>query len=354
MSESTDTDRWSGTITLYDVAREAGVHPSTVSRALDPTKHGRVKDSTREHIISVADRLGYRPDLVARGLQSGRTGTIGVMVADLGNTFITPLVHGIAAALQSSHLLPVIAETQDDHARMANTLDHMIGRRVDGIISLATRMADQPILEDAIRIVPLVLVSRPLEGTSIPQVTHDDIGGGRVVAEHLHSLGHRVVAQLHGPIDVLNFPRRSQGFRSVVEAADMTEIVVPQSADRPVIDEGARLMEAILDQSTELPTAVFAHNDLMAVGALSVLRARGLRVPEDVSLVGYNDVPIVGHLTPPLTTVRQRTLELGRQSGETMIRLLRGESVEDVVLGASLVMRGSVRRIGLSTEELVT
>lgn len=330
---------------MNDVAQEAGVHPSTVSRALDPTKQGRVKDSTRQLIIEVADRMGYRPDLVARGLQSGRTGTVGVVVADLANTFITPLVHGIAAELQSAQMLPMIAETQDDHVWMANTLDHMIGRRVDGIIALAARAADQAILEDATRIVPVVLLSRPLEGTSIPQVTHDDRGGGRVVAEHLHKLGHRVVAQLHGPSDVLNFPRRSAGFREVVEEAGMTEVVVPAEADRPAIDDGARLMAALLDETADLPTAVFAHNDLMAVGALSVLRSRGLRVPEDVSLVGYNDVPIVGHLTPPLTTVRQRTLELGRHAGDAMVRLLRGESVEDVVLDASLVVRGSVRRM---------
>ena len=320
------------------------MHPSTVSRALDPVKHHRVKDSTRQRIIDVADTLGYRPDMVARGLQSGKTGTIGVIASDLGNTFVTPLIHGIAASLESAQMLPTIAETQDDHARMANILDHMLSRRVDGIVAIAARTGDQAILEAANQVVPVVLASRPLESTSLHQITHDDHAGGRLVAEHLHQLGHRIVGQLEGPIDVLNFPRRAEGFRSVVEREGMLEVKLPEWAQRPVIDEGARLMELLLESPGDLPTAVFAHNDLMALGALAVLRQRGLRVPEDMSLVGYNDLPMVGFLTPPLTTVRYRSLDVGRQAGEVMIQLLRGEDPGDVTVGATLVARGSSRR----------
>lgn len=341
----TSADRWSGSVTLYDVAREAGVHFSTVSRALDPVKHGRVKDSTRQRIIEAADMLGYRPDLVARGLQSGKTGTIGVIAADLGNTFVTPIIHGIAASLESVGMLPTIAESQDDNARMANILNHMLSRRVDGIVSMAARRTDQEVLEAANTVVPVVLAGRPLERTTLRQIVHDDEEGGRLVAQHLNGLGHRRVAQLRGPDDVANFPRRARGFSAVAEATGMVEMALPVAAERPVIEEGRRLMEQLLETSPELPTAAFAHNDLMALGALSALRERALRVPEDMSLVGYNDFPTAGYLTPPLTTVRFQSLEVGRRAGDMMVQVLAGEDPDDVWLEPTLISRGSSRRV---------
>jgi LacI family transcriptional regulator len=293
----------------------------------------------------VADELGYRPDMVARGLKSGKTGTVGIITADLGNTFVTPIIHGIAAALEPAGMLPTIAETQDDHARMVNILDHMLSRRVDGIVALAARAADKEILEAADQIAPVVLAGRPLDDTTLHQVVHDNEHGGRLVAEHLHALGHRRVAQLRGPDDVANFPRRAAGFSTVVESRGMVEVIVPDRAERPVIEEGLRLMELLLETSTDLPTAVFAHNDLMAVGALAFLRMRGIRVPDDMSLVGYNDLPMVGHLTPPLTTVRYQSLEVGRRAGELMVHILAGGDPDDITLTPTLVSRGSSRRL---------
>jgi LacI family transcriptional regulator len=338
------SNRWSGSVTLHDVARAADVHISTVSRALDPTKSVRVKEATRQRIIETANELGYRPDLVARGLKSGKTGTIGIVATDLGNTFVTPIIHGITASLEPAGMLPAIAETQDDHARMINIIDHMLSRRVDGVIALAARASDREILESANQLVPVVLAGRPLDDTSLHQVIHDNEAGGRLVAEHLGALGHRVVAQLRGPDDVANFPRRAKGFSSAAARERMTEVIIPEIAERPVIHEGRRLMETLLDTSSEVPTAVFAHNDLMALGALSVLRLRGIRVPDDMSLVGYNDMETVDYLTPPLTTVRYQSLEAGRRSGTMILQLLAGEDPDDVWLEPTLIARGSSRR----------
>ena len=334
-----------GAVTLQDVAREVGVHTSTVSRALDPTKQERVKESTRLRIVDAAGRLGYRPHMIARGLQSGRTATIGVVVADLGNTFVTPIIHGLAGAIEGAGMLPMIAETQDDHDRFANILDHMLSRRVDGIVAVATRAGDKEILESAGRLVPVVIAARPLDDTVLPQVIHDDRRGGAMVAEHLYSLGHRVVAQLQGPPDVANFPRRAEGFSEFGRSIGLVEVLVLEQATRPIISEGQRLMEALLEQGSELPTAIFAHNDLMALGALAVLRAKGVGIPDDVSLVGYNDLPMVGHLSPPLTTVRYRSLEVGRAAGKMILQLLAGERPEDQWLEPLLVPRWSTRRI---------
>jgi LacI family transcriptional regulator len=327
-------------VTLHDVAREVGVHPSTVSRALDPGRAHLVKESTRETIMAVARRLGYRPHMVARGLQTGRTLTVGVVVADLGNTFVTPIIHGLTAALEEQGTMPVIAETQDDHNRFSQILDHLLSRRVDAIVSLATRADDREMVESAARIAPVVIAARPLAHTTLPQVVHDDRAGARMAAEHLTGLEHRMLAQLRGPLDVENFARRAEGFSVAVHRAGATEITLDAFAYNPVIEEGARLMGILLARG-DLPTAVFVHNDLMAAGALAVLHEHGIRVPADVSIVGYNDLPVIGFLDPPLTTVRYPGWDVGRAAGEMARRLVAGEPVENVIIEAPLVVRKS-------------
>lgn len=337
--------RANGGVTLFDVARLAGVHPSTVSRALDPRQQARVKEVTRERIMDAANRLGYRPHLIARGLQSGRTATIGVIAADLGNLFVTPIIHGLTGSIEEAGMLPMIAETQDDHHRFIRILDHMLARRVDAIVVMAARSEDLAILEKAAISVPVLIAARPLDGTRLPQVIHDDREGGRLVAEHFHQLGHTWVAQLRGPIEVANFPRRAIGFGGYCRQAGVDEATLDVWAESPTIDEGARLMQMLLDGSTRRPTAIFAHNDLMALGALGALGIAGLRVPEDVSLAGYNDLPMVGYLSPPLTTVHYPSLEIGQTAGLMVQQLLAGEQPSDHNLEPGLVVRGSTGQI---------
>ena len=327
-------------VTLHDVAREVGVHPSTVSRALDPSRSELVKESTRKRILEVAERLGYRPHMIARGLQTGRTLTVGVVTADLGNTFVTPIIHGLTASLETEDMMPVIAETQDDHLRFSNILDHMIGRQVDAIVSVASRAGDRGILESAARIVPVVIAARPLAHSTLPQVVQDDRLGGRLVARHLAELGHTRVAQIRGPLDVENFARRAEGFSEEVRRQGMSEIGIEAYAAMPVIDEGVRLGR-LLVTAHDLPTGVFAHNDLMAVGVLSALRESGVGVPDRVSLIGYNDLPMVGYVDPPMTTVVYPGWEVGRIAGDLVRRMLAGDVVESVNLEPQIVVRGS-------------
>lgn len=292
--------------------------------------------------MEVANRLGYRPHMVARGLQSGRTATVAFVAADLGNTFVTPIIHGLTGAIEGGGMMPIIAETEDDHNRLTWILDHMLSRRVDAIVVAAARDGDREILEASARIVPMVIAARPLEGSALPHVIQDDHDGGRIVAEHLASRGHRRVVQLKGPSDVANFPRRSAGFSEAAGLAGLTEVSLDAEADHPIVSEGQRLMRRLIESADPLPTAIFAHNDLIALGALSVIRERGISVPDDVSLVGYNDLPMVGHLSPALTTVRYRSRDVGEAAGEMIVSLLRGESPESVCLPAELIERASV------------
>lgn len=319
-----------------------------MSRALNPDRARLVKPDTRIAVEEAARRLGYRPDMVARGLQSGRTATVGVVVADLGNTFVTPIIHQLAAALETTGIMPVIAETQDDHGRFTRILDHMLGRRVDAIVTAAARLGDQEILEAAARLVPVVIAARPLPDSALVQVVHDDRAGGRLAAGHLAGLGHRRVAQLRGPLDVANFSAREVGFTEACRDLGIEEVRLDDTGARPVFEEGERLMEALLAGPGPRPTAVFAHNDLMALGGLAALHSQDLGVPEDMSMVGYNDLPAMDLVAPPLTTVRYPSNEIGRAAGELVIQLLAGEEPEDVLLQPTLIVRSSTRedRVG--------
>jgi LacI family transcriptional regulator len=331
-------------VTLEDVARAAGVHYSTVSRALDPERVGRVSMPTRKHVQAVARRMGYRRDMVASGLKRGRTHTVAVVVADLSNPFIAPVLRGIANRLESAGLMSLIGETQDDPARLERIIEHLLSRRVDAIILTAARLGDRPILRRLKRQgVPLVLAVRNVPGIRLPACTDDERLGGTLAARHLLGLGHRRLAQLRGPIDIYSIVERAEGFSQAVAAAGAVEVKLPNATESaPTAQEGSRLMHRLLDSKRPLPTAVFAHNDLMAIGALASLRERGLRCPEDISVVGYHDLPQVDRITPPLTTIRQPQEELGRLAAEMTIGLLDGQArPQQHRLAPALIVRES-------------
>jgi LacI family transcriptional regulator len=312
-----------GNATLEDVARAAGVHYSTVSRALDPNKVWRVNVATRKHVQAVAQRMGYQRDMVASSLKRGRTHTVAVVVADLGNPFIAPVLRGIANRLELAGFMSLISDTQDDSARLERILNHLLSRRVDAIILTAARLGDGPVLRRISRQgTPVVLAVRNVPGIRLPACTDDDLLGGTLAAQHLLALAHRRVAQLRGPADVYSFVERARGFTRTVAAAGAVEVEVAGTALTPTVEEGGRLMRLLLDRKRPLPTAIFAHNDLMALGALAVMRERGLNCPGDFSVIGYNDSPQVDRVMPPLTTIRQPGEELGRTAAEITISML--------------------------------
>jgi LacI family transcriptional regulator len=309
-------------VTLQDVAAEAGVHASTASRALDPEKAKLVNPDTRERVRSVARDLGYRGDAVASGLRRGRTNTLGLVVADISNPFIGPVVRGIENNLEGRGKMLFVAETQDDHGRISRVMDSLLGRRVDAVITTAARRGDERLLREVARQVPIVLAVRDLPDSGLVAITHDDERGGRLAAEHLVAQGHRRVAQLPGSDDISSFRGRARGFRAGL-AGTGVELVEPSESGRhPVFVEGRRLLELLLTEQDELPTAVFAHNDLMAFGALQALSRHGLSCPADIAVIGYNDTLMTEFTDPPITTVRLPGYELGRMAADTAVGLI--------------------------------
>ena len=310
-------------VTLDDVARAAGVHYSTVSRALDPTKARRVNATTRKHVQAVAKRMGYQRDLVASGLKRGRTQTVAVIVGDLGNPSIAPVLRGIANRLEPAGLMSLICETQDDSSRLERILNHLLSRRIDAIILTAARLRDGPMLRRVRRRgIPVVLALQDVPGIRLPACTSDDVLGGKLAAQHLLSLGHRRVAQLRGPPDMFSCLERAKGFSQTIAAAGAVEVGLRGSAPTGSPEDGRRLMRQLLESKGPRPTGVFAHHDLMVFGALAVAQEHGLACPDDVSMVGYHDLPYVEHVAPPLTSIRLPREELGCIAAEMTVALL--------------------------------
>jgi LacI family transcriptional regulator len=329
-------------VTLRDVAAAAKVHVATASRALDSETAHPVSPETRARVKRVAEELGYQHHMMARGLRRGFSSTVGVVVADLGNPYTAPVLRGLQSRLETAEYMALMTESRDDPQVLARAVGHLLARQVDGLVLMAARSGDLDRVVGWADRVPVVLAVRGLPGSGVPAVTHDDVGGGRLAATHLAELGHRRVVQLPGPPDMQPFTDRDDGFAEAAASLGLEAWAVPP-ASRPVLEEGRRLMAVAL-QGRQETTAVFAHNDAMAMGAVRALRDAGLRCPEDVSVIGYNDVPMADCLDPPLTTIRLHGGVIGHQAGEAVLAAIRGLPLPGVgapATPAELVVRAS-------------
>ena len=335
--------RRSGKATLNDVAKLAEVHPSTVSRALDPVRVHLVNEQTRRRVDEAVAELEYEVNSFAQSLRKNSSGMIGVVVADVANPFLPPVLRGIEQELRTQQRLLLIAETHDSSATLHGILDHFISRRVDALIVSAAHQGDEDKLREVAQRTPVVLAVRGFAGDRLPTVRHDDVLGGQIAARHLVELGHRELAQLRGPMDVSSFSGRAAGYGSVLATTSARDVSTGDMATAPTVQEGYRLASALLARDAPPPTAIFAHNDLMAVGAVDALKEAGLRCPQDVSIVGYNDAPLTDHVDPPLTTIRFPGLEVGRRAARLAIALMSGEETagDSRPLEPAIVVRAS-------------
>jgi LacI family transcriptional regulator len=309
-------------VTLRDVAAAARVHVATASRALDSQTAHPVSPETRARVKRVAEELGYQHHMMARGLRRGFSSTVGVVVADLQNPYTAPILRGLQRRLEGADYMALMTESLDHSQVLERAVGHLLARQVDGLLLLAVRSGDlDRVLGWASR-VPVVLAVRSLPGSGVPAVTHDDLGGARLAARYLADLGHRRVVQLPGPPDIQPFKDRSDAFAAAAAELGLEAWALPP-ASRPVFDEGRRLMGQALADG-DRATAVFAHNDAMAMGAVRALRDAGLHCPGDVSVVGYNDVPMADCFDPPLTTIRLNGDQVGRRAGEAVLAAIRG------------------------------
>jgi LacI family transcriptional regulator len=333
-------------ITLKDVARKAGVHSATASRALNPETRLLVSDDTANRVLAAAAELGYQPNTVARSLRTRRSNTIGVLIPDLTNPLFPPIVRGLADRLESHGYVALIGNTDGDDARGRRVFEQMRARHVDGYV-VATAHLHDPLLEDAERSgVPLVLMNRIAADNSFPSVTVDNDAGVRLAIRHLIGLGHRDIACIAGPQDVSTGLARYRGFASAMADADLTVPAGRVTFARSFsIDEGYRCARQILARPGGV-TAVAAANDMLAVGCYVALDEAGLSCPADISVVGFNDMPFIDMLRPPLTTVTFSHDQVGAQAADLLIERLNGSTgpAKVVYVVPELIIRGSTAR----------
>jgi LacI family transcriptional regulator, galactose operon repressor len=329
--------------TLIDVARLADVHASTASRALNVHTRGKVSTATVARVLDAAKRLGYQPNSLARGLKMSRTFTVGMLIPDLTNPLFPPIVRGIEDRLSQDGWTLVIANTDNDDDKERSLLDAMTARRVDGLI-LATARRRYPLLDEILAsAVPVVLVNRVTDNPTVPSVLADDHAGIGMAVRHLASLGHRRIAHVGGTRSVSTGLTRYQSFISWLQSEGL------EVDDRRIVlatwfneDRGAAAAEELLSRDVDF-TAAVCGNDLIALGLYDVLRARNLRIPEDISVIGYNDIPFNDKFSPPLTSIRLPHYDIGWKAAELLLEVIGDPERSPVAvrLRPELVVRGS-------------
>ena len=305
-------------VSISDVARHAGVSPTTVSHALSGKR--KVSDSVREKVRQAMAELDYVPTRAAQSLALGKTSVLALVVPDIAIEYFAELAKGVESVAMDRGYNMILATTGFDPGRESRYLEMIASRAVDGIIYASGAAVDEKARAALTGPLPVILVDEEVDGVSLPTVVSDNEAGGRIVAEHLLGLGHRSALEIQGAHAPVTSVRRSAGFTDVWRRSG--GVVTPAEGDysaesgRAAVDAHAQAF------ATGEITAVFAHNDLMALGAIDGLRARGLEVPRDVSVVGFDDVSISRYSAPPLTTVRQDALELGTRAARTLLDAL--------------------------------
>ncbi len=318
--------------TILDVARTSGFSASTVSIVLNEAPLSRyVAAGTKERIRAVAGDLGYRPDASARSLRSRRSHTIGIMVSDISDPFCTLILQGIEKALHPTTYLPIIMIAHNQRQQFERHIEMMLERRVEGLILIANWLFGEfDLLTDIEKNqIPTVGVGRDLTASRIRSLQVDNEAGGYAAARHLYELGHREIAVLRGPSELSDSDRRWDGVqRFAAEAglslsarriAQLAPAVEPTSG----FDEGLRLTSAMIHRGVKF-TAVLAFDDLTALGAVRALHGAGRRVPDDCSVIGFDDVPLAAVSTPGLTTIRQPMEQMGSLAAEWVLNSLGG------------------------------
>ena len=326
--------------TSHDVARKAGVSVATVSRVLNDSPH--VSRRARHKVLSAVKTLNYQPNRTAQRLRARRSHVIGLIISDIQNPFFTSVVRGIEdVAYQHGYSL-VLCNSDEDPEKEKLYVNVMRAEEVAGVILASASQADTPVDDLLTYNIPVVAIDRKIDHRPIDTVLAANIEGARAAVAHLIELGHHCIGFIGLPLTRTPGKERYAGYQSV-----MREHNLPTSQDFIRISDAKQQggYESTRDLIASQPciTAFFVANNLMALGALTAIRERGLRIPEDISIVGFDDMPWATLLQPPLTAVAQPTYELGRRAGELLLERLQNphKPVANVQLDTTLIVRGS-------------
>lgn len=327
-------------VTLKDVARAAGVHISTVSRVLRQQEPVHGWTDTALRVREVAARLGYRPNSLASGLRTNRSHSIGLLMPRLTDTVIATICESIEDAARYAGYQTLLTAPPDTMNSQMESLDFLLSRQVEGVIATSLHRDDSLFLDRLSRLpIPFITANRHID-PCIPAVVSDDFDGGRKATEYLISLGHTRIGIVAGPRHASTGYDRLQGYRQALESAGIPadeSLVIHSEWEVQGGVLGAHALLSLADP----PTAIFAVNDTAAIGVMGAAHQRGLSIPRDLSLIGYNDIPIVAQLPIPLTTVRSDLTLMGSTAVHELISAIEGGQLHSVTLPVSLIVRSS-------------
>ena len=331
-------------VSIKDIAKAAGVSHSTVSRALADSS--LVAAETKRRIRRLAKEMGYSPSAIARGLVTKRTNTVGLVVTTIADPFVSEVVRGIEETALDNGYSVILCDSNAEPQREITAVRTLREKRVDGIIVTASRVGNLylPLLEEVE--VPIVLINNQRGGRYVYSVATDNVHGGEMATNHLLELGHRCIGYIAGPEGASSSLDRLQGYKRALQAhgIEFTDSSISSGNGWP--DGGEKGMRQLLALSSP-PTAVFCYNDMTAVGAVSGAKRMGFRIPQDISVVGFDDIAFAAYVDPPLTTVEQRKCEMGQMAMRMLLDILaEADAVSDITLQGRLVVRGSSGRLG--------
>ncbi|GAB5404195.1 MAG: substrate-binding domain-containing protein [Aureliella sp.] len=324
--------------TIQDIAREANVSKSTVSRVLNGTTP--VHPDKRKAVEEAFARLGFRPNAFAKSLASGRSMSIGVLTQIVGSPFYDTISRGIISGLRETDYFPIFVDGQWESATEIDGIRNLLDRRVDGLILMSTAESDTELVE-LLGDVPSVIVGRNAPSQDLNSIYIDNLDGGYRATKHLVQFGHTRIAIVRGPHHHFDANARVEGYEKA-----LTEAGIPVDPDLVIegdftSESGVAAVERLFARGADF-SAIFASNDMMAFGIRLALHRRQLNVPDDISLVGFDDQSNAAFMTPPLTTVRQPALEMGVLAAESILSLIQGKPFSAQPLTAELQSRESV------------
>jgi LacI family transcriptional regulator len=328
---------------MSDVANKAGVSLMTVSRVIN--KKGDVSDETRQRILEIISNLGYRPSGIARSLATKETYTIGLVVPDVSNAFFADVTKGVERLAYSKGFHVFLCNTEEDPRRELAVIQSLEEKRVDGLVLCSSRLEEKNLVDALANLPATVLINRRLHPTSkdtFDSVILDDEQGGWMATQHLIQSGHRRIGFLAGPLASYSGAGRRKGFLAALQEADINLVEGWMRQCQPSVEGGYEATRSLLTIYPQL-TALFCYNDLVAVGALQACNELRRRVPDDLAIVGHDDIPLAALVSPALTTCRVPRYELGAKAVNALLERLRDcpDECNQTILQSELVVRES-------------
>jgi len=327
-------------ITLKMVAEKAEVSVNTASRAINNKPD--ISKETKKRILQIAKELGYIRNAAAVALRTKKTGTIGAVIADNRNPFYAEVLNGIEEAAREKNYHIILANTQRDYKKEEEAINLLLAKRVDGLLITPVQDRDDDIKNLIDANIPFVIVGRDFENIEVDAVYNDEVKGGFLATEYLIKKGHKRIALINGFLHKSPAKGRLEGYKKALKKYGIPfddALVTVGDID---VKDGYERTKQLLEKGLNF-TAIFAYNDMMAFGAMQAIKEKGLRIPEDIGLVGYDDIPFSSLISPALTTIRLKKQELGAESVKLLLSRINGnrKKTKKVMLGVELQIRES-------------